>query len=74
MATMAFMMVTEFPLARDDLTGGGAGLSVASFDAPFDSPAGLYWLVAAVAGIVSWLVWNLSLLLGPGHDRCATAR
>lgn len=61
MATMAFaMMVTEFSLARDELTGGGAGLSVASFDSPFDSPAGLYWLVAAVAGIVSWLVWNLA--------------
>lgn len=61
MATMAFaLMVTEFSLARDELTGGGTGLSVATFDAPFDSPAGLYWLVAAVAGIVSWLVWNLA--------------
>lgn len=61
MATMAFaLMVTEFSLALDDLTGGGAGISVASFDAPFDSPAGLYWLVAAIAGVVSWLVWNLA--------------
>ncbi|MCD0501825.1 branched-chain amino acid ABC transporter permease [Bordetella petrii] len=61
MATMAFaLMVTEFSLARDDLTGGGAGISVASFDAPFDSPSGLYWLVAGVAAFVSWLVWNLT--------------
>lgn len=60
MATLAFaLMVTEFSLAQADLTGGGVGLSVPTFNAPFASPSGLYWLVAAFAGLVTWLSWNL---------------
>ncbi|GAB2893846.1 branched-chain amino acid ABC transporter ATP-binding protein/permease [Paralcaligenes ginsengisoli] len=60
MATLAFaLMVTEFSLAQADLTGGGVGLSVPPFNAPFASPSGLYWLVAAFAGLVTWLSWNL---------------
>lgn len=60
MATIAFSMMTmEFSLAQDELTGGGAGLSVASFPAPFDSPEGLYWLVLAFAAVVTFLSWNL---------------
>lgn len=60
MATIAFSMMTmEFSLAQDELTGGGAGLSVPSFPAPFDSPEGLYWLVLAFAAVVTFLSWNL---------------
>jgi len=60
MATIAFaMMAMEFSLAQDGLTGGGAGLSVPMFSAPFDTPEGLYWLVLGFAGIVTWLSWNL---------------
>ena len=60
MATIAFaMMAMEFSLAQDGLTGGGAGLSVPMFSAPFDTPAGLYWLVLGFASIVTWLSWNL---------------
>lgn len=60
MATIAFaMMAMEFSLAQDALTGGGAGLSVTMFSAPFDTPAGLYWLVLGAAAVVTWLSWNL---------------
>ena len=60
MATIAFSMMTmEFSLAQDGLTGGGAGLSVPAFPAPFDSPEGLYWLVLGFAAIVTLLSWNL---------------
>ena len=60
MATIAFsMMAMEFSLAQDDLTGGGAGLSVPPFPPPFDSPEGLYWLVLGFAAVVSFLSWNL---------------
>ncbi|KAA0890852.1 branched-chain amino acid ABC transporter permease [Pusillimonas sp. ANT_WB101] len=60
MATIAFaMMAMEFSLAQDGLTGGGAGLPVPSFPAPFDTPSGLYWLVLGFAALISWLSWNL---------------
>src|SRR5690606_28741470 len=61
MATIAFaLMVTEFSLAQDSLTGGGAGLSVPFFSAPFDSPNGLYWLVLGLATVITWIPWNLA--------------
>ena len=61
MATIAFaLMVTEFSLAQDSLTGGGAGLSVPFFSAPFDSPNGLYWLVLGFATVITWITWNLA--------------
>ncbi len=60
MATIAFaMMAMEFSLAQDALTGGGAGLPVPTFPAPFDTPAGFYWLVLGFVALISWLSWNL---------------
>jgi ABC-type branched-subunit amino acid transport system permease subunit len=61
MATMAFaLIVTELSLGLGELTGGGTGLSVPSFPAPFNSPWGYYWLVLAVAAVVTWLTWNVA--------------
>ena len=64
MATMAFsMIVGEFLLAEDSLTGGGAGLPVPEFPAPFNSPNGFYWLVTALAALVTWMTWNITRLM-----------
>jgi len=64
MATMAFsMIVSEFLLAQDTLTGGGAGTSVPAFTPPFDTPNGLFWLVMLIAAIVTWLTWNVARLM-----------
>ncbi len=64
MATLAFsMIVGEFLLAQDGLTGGGAGLSVPNFGAPFDSLRGFYWLVIGLALLVTWLTWNVTRLM-----------
>jgi branched-chain amino acid transport system permease protein len=61
MATMAFaLIVNELSLAEGQITGGGTGLSVPGFPAPFDTPAGFYWLVFGVAAAVTWLTWNVS--------------
>jgi branched-chain amino acid transport system permease protein len=64
MATMAFsMIVSEFLLAEDALTGGGAGMAVPGFGAPFDTPNGLFWLTALIAVFVTWLTWNVVRLM-----------
>jgi branched-chain amino acid transport system permease protein len=64
MATLAFsMIVGEFLLAQDGLTGGGAGLAVPGFGAPFDSLRGFYWLVTGLALLVTWLSWNVTRLM-----------
>jgi len=61
MSTIALaMIVAEWSLALDGLTGGGTGLAVPGFKAPFDTPAGFYWLVAAIAGVVTWMTWNVA--------------
>lgn len=61
MSTIALaMIVGEWTLALDGLTGGGAGLPVPSFNAPFNTPSGFYWLVIAIAGFVTWLTWNVA--------------
>jgi branched-chain amino acid transport system permease protein len=61
MATMAFaLIVTELALARGDLTGGGVGLPAPAFAGPLATPAGFYWLVLAIAGLVTWLVRNVA--------------
>lgn len=61
MATMAFaLIVNEVVLAQDGFTGGGIGLSVPAFPAPFDGPVGFYYLVAAVALVVTLLSWNIA--------------
>lgn len=61
MATLAFaLIVTELSLALDGLTGGGIGLSVPTFPAPFDTPGGLYYLCALSALLVTWLSWNIA--------------
>jgi ABC-type branched-subunit amino acid transport system permease subunit len=64
LVTLAFaLIVTELVLASGDLTGGGMGLPVPGFEAPFDSPAGFYWLVLAIAALVTWLTWNVTRLM-----------
>ena len=61
MATLAFsLIVAELSLAMGSVTGGGTGLSVPSFPAPFDSPAGFYWLALSFAAIVTAMTWNVS--------------
>jgi branched-chain amino acid transport system permease protein len=61
MATLAFaLIVTEISLAQGELTGGGVGLSVPSLPAPFDTPQGSYWLIVAIAGLVTWMTWNVA--------------
>jgi len=64
MATMAFaLIVTELSLAQGDLTGGGTGLSVPGFSAPFDTPWGNYWLILAIGTLITWLTWNVARLM-----------
>lgn len=61
MATMAVaLIVGEIVLAQGDLTGGGIGLAVPTFPAPFDTPGGFYYLVAGCAVLVTWLTWNVA--------------
>lgn len=61
MATLAFaLIVTELILAQGELTGGGVGLSVPGFSAPFDTPNGFYWLVLAIAVGITALTWNVA--------------
>jgi len=61
MATLAFsLIVGELALAQGGLTGGGVGLAVPTFPAPFDTPRGFYWLVAAIAATGTWTSWNLA--------------
>jgi branched-chain amino acid transport system permease protein len=61
MATMAFaLIVNELVMANPGLTGGGVGLPGPMFPAPFDTPAGFYYLVAALALLVTWLTWNIA--------------
>ena len=61
MATLAFaLIVSELILAQGDLTGGGVGLAVPGFPAPFDSPQGFYWLVLIAALLVTAMTWNVS--------------
>ena len=61
MATMAFaLIVNELVLAQVKLTGGGVGLPGPLFPAPFDSPQGFYYLVAALALAVTLLSWNIA--------------
>jgi branched-chain amino acid transport system permease protein len=61
MATMAFaLIVNELVLAQVNLTGGGVGLPGPMFPAPFDSPKGFYYLVAALALSVTLLSWNIA--------------
>ncbi|PWC74158.1 branched-chain amino acid ABC transporter permease [Azospirillum sp. TSH64] len=64
MATMAFALImAELSLAQGDLTGGGAGLPVPGFAAPFDTPTGFYWLVLLVAALITWMTWNVARLM-----------
>lgn len=61
MATLAFaLIVSELILAQGGLTGGGVGLAVPGFPAPFDSPQGFFWLVLGVAVLVTALTWNVA--------------
>jgi ABC-type branched-subunit amino acid transport system permease subunit len=61
MATLAFsLIVGELSLALGSVTGGGTGLSVPSFSAPFDTPGGFYWLALGIAAIVTLLTWNVA--------------
>lgn len=61
MATMAFaLIVNELVLAQVALTGGGIGLPGPLLRAPFDSPQGFYYLVAALALVVTLLSWNIA--------------
>src|SRR6266567_295206 len=61
MATLAFaLIVGELSLAQQELTGGGAGLAVPGFPAPFDTPAGFYWLVLAIAALVTGATANIT--------------
>jgi ABC-type branched-subunit amino acid transport system ATPase component/ABC-type branched-subunit amino acid transport system permease subunit len=61
MSTLAFsLIVGELALAQQSLTGGGVGIAVPGFPAPFDTPQGTYWLILSVASVVTWLTWNVA--------------
>ena len=61
MATMAFaLIVSELSLSLSSITGGGVGLPVPGFPAPFDSPEGFYELLLALAAAATWLTWNVA--------------
>ena len=61
MATLAFsLIVAELSLAMGGVTGGGVGLPVPGFPAPFDTANGLYWMVLGIAMSVTWLTWNVA--------------
>lgn len=61
MATLAFsLIVGELSLALGSVTGGGIGLSVPGFPAPFDTPGGFYWLALGIAAIITLLTWNVA--------------
>ena len=61
MATLAFsLIVGELSLALGSVTGGGIGLPVPGFPAPFDTPGGFYWLAVGIAAIVTLLTWNVA--------------
>lgn len=61
MATIAFaIIVSELSLAQGGLTGGGAGLPAPGFNPPFATPPGHYWLILAVAALVTWASWNVT--------------
>jgi branched-chain amino acid transport system permease protein len=64
MATLAFsLMVTEFVLAQEQLTGGGIGIAVPGFPPPFDTQRGTYWLILIFAAIATFLTWNVARLM-----------
>lgn len=64
MVTLAFaVIVNEQSVAQTALTGGGVGLPVPGFPAPFASPQGFYWLVLGIAALVTWLTWNIARLM-----------
>jgi branched-chain amino acid transport system permease protein len=64
MATMAFaLIVGELILASDSITGGGIGLAAPSFPAPFDTPAGTYYLVLIAAILVTFGTWSIARLM-----------
>jgi ABC-type branched-subunit amino acid transport system ATPase component/ABC-type branched-subunit amino acid transport system permease subunit len=61
MSTLAFsLIVGELALAQKDLTGGGVGIAVPGFPAPFDTPGGTYWLILILGALVTWLTWNVA--------------
>jgi branched-chain amino acid transport system permease protein len=61
MATMAFaLIVGELILANDGLTGGGIGLAVPAFGAPFDTPGGFFYLVLLLAVLATLGTWNIA--------------
>ena len=60
MVTLAFgLIVTELALAEQWLTNGSVGMAAPDFLPPFDTHEGFYWFVMGIAGIVTWLCWNL---------------
>jgi ABC-type branched-subunit amino acid transport system permease subunit len=61
MSTLAFaIVVQEVVVARSDLTGGGAGLAVSSFSAPFESFTGRYVLTSILAVLATLATLNIS--------------
>jgi branched-chain amino acid transport system permease protein len=61
MSTLAFsLIVGELALSQQGLTGGGVGIAVPGFPAPFDTPRGIYWLILIIGSVVTWLTWNVA--------------
>jgi branched-chain amino acid transport system permease protein len=64
MATLAFgLIVSELALAEQWLTNGSVGVPAPNFPPPFDSPQGFYWLVLAIAALITWMTANLARLM-----------
>ena len=61
MSTLACsLIIGELALAKQNLTGGGVGIAVPGFSAPFQTPEGMYWLVLIIACAVTLLTWNVA--------------
>jgi len=61
MSTLACsLIVGELALAKQGLTGGGVGIAVPGFPAPFHTPRGTYWLILIIGSAVTWLTWNVA--------------
>jgi branched-chain amino acid transport system permease protein len=61
MSTLGFAtIVTQVALAWQSVTGGGIGLPGPELPAPFNTPAGFFYLCLALAGACTWMTANIA--------------
>jgi len=61
MSTLGFAtIVTQVALAWQSVTGGGIGLPGPELPAPFNTPAGFFYLCLALAAACTWMTANIA--------------